>query len=140
MLDWICCECGASEDELQAFETFTSQLVEYAHTASVVHDGMLCTLLLQAQSALEHGVESGACHPSHIYAKREPALRKKEGRPTNKRVARLKEKKVEEDVRPYVEKAKALVSADSFCFLFMVAPDLHLCVTDSHSCSCNGVG
>ncbi len=50
------------------------------------------------------------------YAKRKPALRKKEGSPTNKRVARLKEKEVEEDVHPYVEKAKA----DSFCFLFML--------------------
>ena len=31
------------------------------------------------------------------YAKREPALSKKKGRPNDKRVARLKEKEVEED-------------------------------------------
>ena len=47
------------------------------------------------------------------YAKREPALRKKKGRPTDKRVERLREKKVDEDARAYVDKAKPRVSAYS---------------------------
>ncbi len=47
------------------------------------------------------------------YAKREPALRKKRGRPTDKRVAKLedKEKEAEVDVRPFVDKATPRVSA-----------------------------
>ncbi len=50
-----------------------------------------------------------------IYAKREPALRKKKGRPTEKRGARLreKEKEEEEDVLAYVDKAKPRLSAYS---------------------------
>ena len=47
------------------------------------------------------------------YAKREPALRKKKGRPTDKRVERLKEKKVDEDARAFVDKAAPRVSAYS---------------------------
>ncbi len=74
------------------------------------------------------------------YAKREPALCKKKGRPTDKSIARLKEKEVEEDARPYVDKAKQQVSVFSLGFLLIVAPGLHLCVTSSHSCSCYGVG
>jgi hypothetical protein len=47
------------------------------------------------------------------YAKREPALRKKKGRPTDKRVERLREKNVDEDARAYVDKAKPRVSSYS---------------------------
>ena len=45
------------------------------------------------------------------YAKREPALRKKRGRPTEKRVERLTEKQKEVDARPFVDKAPPRVSA-----------------------------
>ena len=52
-----------------------------------------------------------------MYAKREPALRKKKGRPTDKRVERLKEKKVDEDARAFVDKAAPRVSACSLWLL-----------------------
>ncbi len=55
---------------------------------------MLCTLLLPGQSALEHGLNPKLGILLN-YAKREPALRKKKGRPTEKRVARLREKEKE---------------------------------------------
>ena len=38
------------------------------------------------------------------YAKREPALRKKRGRPTEKRVERLTEQQKEVDARPFVDR------------------------------------
>ncbi len=71
---------------------------------------MPCTPLLQGKSALELNLEL-VIPPE--YAKREPALRKKKGRPTDKRVDRLREKKVDEDARAYVDKAKPRVSSYS---------------------------
>jgi hypothetical protein len=60
------------------------------------------------------------------YAKREPAMRKKRGRPTDKRVADLKDKDKEEEVdaRPFVDKAAPRVS-DHGLLIMLSQPDLH---------------
>ena len=56
----------------------------------------------------------------------EPAMRKKRGRPTDKRVADLKDKDKEEEVdaRPFVDKAAPRVS-DHGLLIMLSQPDLH---------------
>ena len=52
-----------------------------------------------------------------MFAKLEPAFRKKRGRPTEQRVERLKAKEVDMDERPFVDKAAPRVSASTHLLL-----------------------
>ena len=86
-----------------------------AHGLSVIADMPTVHIRITRRASRDSLLWSMVLSPNLIlppkYAKREPALRKKRGRPTEKRVERLTEQQKEVDARPFVDKAPPRVSA-----------------------------
>jgi hypothetical protein len=71
------------------------------------------------------------------YAKLAPYLRKKKGRPMEKRIALLKAQQA--DARPFVDKARQPVCECDTDFIIWSCTDTPLSYADTRSISCNGM-